>query len=235
MARFPIKFRDPLILNNNAAMKVCEGCDHLGKAGFAMICQYILDTGHRRPCPAGAECTVNTTLKGENEMKKRSWDEARARQLHAEGLSDLDIADMVGASEGAIRAWRARNRLHSNTNPRKSQQRKEPAAAAPSPTPEELEVPGERPAVDPPEQEDPAEESLLTREKVYEQLFSAPVEISFSCAGCNVTLAAPNHQSALWAAAYLNDIVDSLVPERESRCRRYEIIDSIIKKGESHE
>lgn len=47
-------------------------------------------------------------------MKKREWDVVRAKQLYDEGLDDLAIADMVGATEGAIKAWRAANRLKTN-------------------------------------------------------------------------------------------------------------------------
>ena len=55
---------------------------------------------------------------------KKAWDETRARQLYEEGKSDLDIADMVGASVGAITAWRHRNRLKSkNPAPRKASER----------------------------------------------------------------------------------------------------------------
>lgn len=44
-------------------------------------------------------------------MRKKSWDEARARQLVEEGLDDVGIADGVGATEGAIKAWRSRNHI----------------------------------------------------------------------------------------------------------------------------
>lgn len=42
--------------------KSCDGCDYLsrnssGKHGIRRTCDYILITGHRRGCPAGAECT----------------------------------------------------------------------------------------------------------------------------------------------------------------------------------
>ena len=50
-------------------------------------------------------------------MKRRTWDENRARQLYEEGKSDVDIADMVGATAGAIAAWRSRNRLTSQNLP----------------------------------------------------------------------------------------------------------------------
>lgn len=42
--------------------KTCDGCDYLsrnssGKHGIRRTCDYILRTGKRRGCPAGAECT----------------------------------------------------------------------------------------------------------------------------------------------------------------------------------
>ena len=37
----------------------CEGCIHLrGRRNADATCYYLFDTGHRRPCPPGAECTV---------------------------------------------------------------------------------------------------------------------------------------------------------------------------------
>ena len=42
--------------------KFCDGCDYLsrnssGKNGVRRTCDYILITGSRRGCPAGAKCT----------------------------------------------------------------------------------------------------------------------------------------------------------------------------------
>lgn len=42
--------------------KFCDGCDYLsrnsgGKHGVRRTCDYILITGRRRGCPAGAKCT----------------------------------------------------------------------------------------------------------------------------------------------------------------------------------
>lgn len=48
-------------------------------------------------------------------MPTKTWDETRARQLLDEGLDDTAIADMVGATESAIRSWRGRNRLKLKT------------------------------------------------------------------------------------------------------------------------
>ena len=40
----------------------CRGCDHL-TAGTYKTCDYIVDTGHRRPCRAGDGCTCHTKKK----------------------------------------------------------------------------------------------------------------------------------------------------------------------------
>ena len=42
--------------------RACNGCNYLsrnssGKHGTRRTCDYILITGHRRGCPAGAGCT----------------------------------------------------------------------------------------------------------------------------------------------------------------------------------
>ena len=66
-------------------------------------------------------------------MKRRTWDENRARQLYEEGKSDVDIADMVGATAGAIAAWRSRNRLTSQNSPGR---RSSAPAPLDAPTPE---------------------------------------------------------------------------------------------------
>lgn len=62
-------------------------------------------------------------------MKKREWDVVRAKQLYDEGLDDLAIADMVGATEDAIKAWRARNRMKTNAAPVRGKRTAEPAPA----------------------------------------------------------------------------------------------------------
>ena len=218
MAKHSIKFRDPLILHNNEAMKVCVGCDHLGKAGFAMICEYILNTGHCRPCPAGADCTVNTTLKGVNKMRKKSWDENYAKQLHTEGHTDQEIADLVGASLGAITAWRHRNHLPVNGSPRRSTEPKEPPAPVATSEPPAAPVVVEPvPCADPPAE-------IPDQEVIPPPMLAGPVEISFSFAGCQVSLTAPDQRAAAWAAAYLSDMANSLSRERERRRRAFALM-----------
>lgn len=52
-------------------------------------------------------------------MPKKQWDDARARQLIDEGMDDVAVADAVGATEGAIRSWRGRNRIKLKCSARK--------------------------------------------------------------------------------------------------------------------
>lgn len=41
--------------------------------------------------------------------RKPAWDAERARRLLQEGYSDLQVAEMVGASASAIKSWKYRN------------------------------------------------------------------------------------------------------------------------------
>lgn len=78
----------------------CVGCDYLGGMG---TCDYILLTGTHRPCKPGAGCIVHTR-EGVN-VKTRNWDTARAEALRAEGKTAFEIAEMVGASEAAVKLY----------------------------------------------------------------------------------------------------------------------------------
>ena len=54
----------------------CAGCRHFWQYGDfadARACIYILDTGHRRPCPGGYGCTEYQPFKeGKNERKPKT-------------------------------------------------------------------------------------------------------------------------------------------------------------------
>ena len=41
----------------------CENCAYQGKVGDMLCCNYIFETEHRRPCPAGTGCTVKLEKK----------------------------------------------------------------------------------------------------------------------------------------------------------------------------
>lgn len=74
-----------------------------------MLCEYILITGHRRPCPFGAGCTVKET-----EERMKSWDKAKALALYQAGAIDKEIAAEVGVSPVTIYRWRKKNGLEAH-------------------------------------------------------------------------------------------------------------------------
>lgn len=117
----------------------CRGCVYRTYAGAEPICGYILVERRRRPCPPGEGCTVKVVGGNNKKMKRRTWDENRARQLYEEGKSDVDIADMVGATAGEIAAWRSRNRLTSQNPPGRRSSAPAPIdAPTPAPVKESL-------------------------------------------------------------------------------------------------
>jgi len=146
-------------------------------------------------------------------MKRRTWDENRARQLYEEGKSDVDIADMVGATAGAIAAWRSRNRLTSQNSPGRISSAPAPLDA---PTPEPVKdslapitvpPPEPKPVADISVEEDrpatvkkplPAKESRIKQP-------DGPVDLALSIAGCTCKLTAPDIASAVWMAEHLCD------------------------------
>lgn len=131
---------------------------------------------------------------------KKAWDETRARQLYEEGKSDLDIADMVGASVGAITAWRHRNRLKSkNPAPRKAPERTSAKVKVPP-----IENPVQAPAV----MVEPTADTT-NKPNLDAPILHGPVELSFSIAGCSCSLSAPDTTAASWAAKYLCSIVEN--------------------------
>lgn len=44
----------------------------------------------------------------------KSFDDMRARELHAEGLSDLDMSECLGVSKATVASWRNRNNIPVN-------------------------------------------------------------------------------------------------------------------------
>ncbi len=81
------------------------------------ICSYYIDTGIRRPCPAGAGCTVADTGKKNRPFERMivgadgtlvqkswqaSWDTKEARRLREQGMSYRDIAARLGVSKNTI-------------------------------------------------------------------------------------------------------------------------------------
>ena len=103
--------------------------------GYNGACDYILITGHRRPCGFGTVCTVKETQGRKMRSGGMSQEvEAKVKQLYAQGYSDPSIAQAVGMTSTMIRYWRLRNELPPNANggrPRKNQTAEAKKKAAP--------------------------------------------------------------------------------------------------------
>lgn len=66
----------------------CKCCRYLGHAGADLVCDYILITGRKRPCPAGAGCEVReekTKRRTNIVARKAEWDTEMAVRLAEEG------------------------------------------------------------------------------------------------------------------------------------------------------
>ena len=57
---------------NTVSYKYCEGCAHFIVNYGDKHCDYIGDTGHMRPCPAGRDCTEYITPEDWKANKKRA-------------------------------------------------------------------------------------------------------------------------------------------------------------------
>ena len=85
----------------------CKGCSHyrpLSGAGHEKYCNYILDTGKSRGCPAN-NCIHHTKYhKGEDTMSRvipqEKIDEIRA--MRAQGITVAEIGKLTGVSHGCI-------------------------------------------------------------------------------------------------------------------------------------
>lgn len=88
--------------------KPCRGCIYAGwTSSWDPCCDYILMTGHMRPCPPGAGCT-------EKRSAQHTIDWEAARAAYDGGALDRQIAAAAGCSIAAVRLWRAREGLESN-------------------------------------------------------------------------------------------------------------------------
>lgn len=92
----------------------CEGCGYAILLSGAWCCDYLSITGHRRPCPPGAACTVRVAAKKDPKrkwkehppVKRRTWDTKKALELYCQGQSDGAIAAAVGTTRNAVAFWR---------------------------------------------------------------------------------------------------------------------------------
>ena len=69
----------------------CEDCYYSSSAGGLKTCDYIFIADRRRPCPAGAGCTVKITRE-EILMSKQSWDADAGYKMYLAGASDKEIS-----------------------------------------------------------------------------------------------------------------------------------------------
>ena len=109
----------------------CKGCGHYRGGNGTYCCEYLLDVGHRRPCPPGEGCTEHTK---HPEAPKRQYvnpmaparkpghqpgapspnrkiEPEKAREMFDAGKTDAEIAAAFGASEVTARRWRTENGL----------------------------------------------------------------------------------------------------------------------------
>lgn len=192
----------------------CESCIYHGYAAGQVVCEYILHTKRRRPCPAEPGCAVYVKIGsagkqkcatdvspeykwGSEKVKKRSWDAERARQLYEEGWSDEKIAQEVGTTRAAIATWRSRSGLpwKGEAKPKK---REKPAERA-----EETGCAAEE--ATPPVCEDPAGEIRERHEAEPEETPASPrvtlVRLELSLPGCEVGIVAEGLQAAVEGCA----------------------------------
>lgn len=92
----------------------CVGCSHRVQLDpSTSCCNYMIDTGMRRPCASGYGCVCHTNPKSEKKRGRASdWDKALAYKLFKEGKTDKEIATAVGKSKNTVQRWRLKNRLY---------------------------------------------------------------------------------------------------------------------------
>lgn len=85
-------------------------------------CDYMLITGHMRGCPAGDECDKYfpraegmKILNPRGRPTRIAARETDVRAMYEQGMSDVQIAEAVGANRKAIQRWRKKNGLPSLT------------------------------------------------------------------------------------------------------------------------
>ena len=111
---------DKFIEKSTYPTATCERpCKYLDQMG---ACNYFLVTSIRRPCPAGAGCTVRDpdrsiplgymsesrnsarNLRGKAGRKVK-WDTEKARQMRVEGKTWKEIAEVVGVSAKTVNSY----------------------------------------------------------------------------------------------------------------------------------
>lgn len=100
----------------------CRGCKYAVCLSGDWCCDYLLRTGHRRPCPSGEGCTVREDADvlqqrrgvGIVVMTRKDWDTVQARALYDQGCTDRQIAAELGTSVSAVGYWRRKLHLPAN-------------------------------------------------------------------------------------------------------------------------
>lgn len=168
----------------------CEGCVYAVLLSGAWCCDYLLMTGHRRPCPPGEDCTVRKegdyTKKGSAFMKRREWDTDKAKALYDQKLSDAEIAGRVGTTASAVAYWRRGLGL--------------PANPGQHPPPQEEPEPK---VIPPPPAAPPSRPLALPSVK-------GPVELSVELDGRAFALRAPDLEGAAWIHEYAGRLLEEL-------------------------
>lgn len=82
-------------------MNHCAHCIYHAVTDGMITCDYILITGHRRPCPPGKLCTVRLTKEGEK-MTKINIDIKQVRRLIDEGKTIEEIASALNVSRSTV-------------------------------------------------------------------------------------------------------------------------------------
>ena len=95
--------------------KSCLGCKHRVVLNTVDdCCNYLLDVGHRRPCPV-TNCTVREEADDDTKRNVyrvvKSLDGNLVRKMFEDGKSDREIAEVVGYSADYVAKYRRRNGL----------------------------------------------------------------------------------------------------------------------------
>ena len=104
----------------------CKSCVHSDGSAFL----YILNTAHRRPCPASNGCEVWEADHGQYLKQRRVFSlvpngstvqeqDARAMELYRTGMPDNRIAADLGVSARKVTNWRHSNGLPSKQSVRR--------------------------------------------------------------------------------------------------------------------
>jgi hypothetical protein len=83
---------------------VCKGCIYSNHfQNDVYLCDYILMTKQRRPCPPGTKCTVRVEMSAIKARVNRRVDRAEVVRLRVEErLKIRQIAEVCGCTEGYI-------------------------------------------------------------------------------------------------------------------------------------